>query len=419
MKFSKTIAALLLGASSIAALASSAYAADAVATEAPAAGFDWSGVYVGFGGGVGAALHEFNLGGLFDLNALGSDGVFGEVSVGYDHMVTERLLVGALASARYGNLGSVPFLFSPDAKLDTKYGFDAGLRAGYLVTPEMLGYVIGGYSWQKFKLSDAVFATDWSSDGYFAGVGLETVLSGNWTVKTEYRYSNYGSADPFDSGGLFKLAASTHRFTLGANYRFGGQNSGQSSFEMPAYNWTGFYVGGAIGAGAMINDQTTVGIPVVFSGDGILGEASIGYDHEIGDNWVLGALIDGRLAGVSSQTKDPGGNSVEIKANYGFDILARGGVKLSAATLAYALAGYSWQHFEVSTSGVGAPGKLTDSASGFVAGAGVETALTDKTTINLEYRYNKFGNVDFGFGGNIGFEPAFHTVRVGAKYKFN
>ncbi|CAI2934860.1 outer membrane protein [Aminobacter niigataensis] len=415
MHFGKTFAALLLGAASAAAINSASHAADAVSAESPAA-FNWSGIYVGFGGGVGAALNGLGFAGA-DLNALGGDGVYGELTVGYDHMLTDRLLIGAFADARFGNVGS-NFFLPPDSSIEGKYGFDGGFRLGYLVTPTTLGFVSAGYSWQHFELTGIGASLDWNADGYFAGAGIETVLTGNWTLKSEYRYANYGTANPFDAPGLLDVDSSTHTFTVAANYRFGGQNGETSAIEAQAYNWTGFYVGGAIGAGAMVNEEISLGLPFAVSGDGVFAEASIGYDHEFGEHWVLGALVDGRISGISSKS-DFGGSGFEFKSDYGFDVLARGGVKLSATTLAYALVGYSWQHFKAEPYGAGAPPSLTDSSSGFVVGAGLEAALTDKTALNLEYRYAKYGNVDFGTGASNGIEPDFHTIRVGAKYKFN
>jgi outer membrane immunogenic protein len=97
-------------------------------------------------------------------------------------------------------------------------------------------------------------------------------------------------------------------------------------------------------------------------------------------------------------------------------------VKLNEATLAYALAGYSWQHFELDfPSGLD---NIDWDSSGFSVGGGLETALTENVSLNLEYRYSQYEDHDFSseFGapdGTLEDEPSFHTVRIGAKYKFN
>jgi outer membrane immunogenic protein len=422
MTFGKTLRVLLLGAASAAVIAQAAFAADSVA-EAPAAGFNWSGIYVGFGGGVGAALTEMPTSSLASVHGFGGDGAFAELSLGYDHLVGDRLLVGALVDARIGKIQSQGFLFAPDVEIGGKYGFDAGLRLGYLLTPSTLGYVVGGYSWQRMEFRAPVIGDlDWGVDGYFVGAGMETVLTGNWTLKTEYRYSDYGTADPLAAIGAptgeFALDTSTHTFSIGANYRFGGSNGTAATFSAPAYNWSGFYVGGSVGAGAMVTDMPdSVFIPYGFSGDGIFGELSVGYDHQIGEDWVVGLVADARYGGISSRLASPLGE-IEFKADYGFDLLARVGLKMSDATLAYALAGYGWQNFELSSSGLGPSMELDDSASGFVVGGGFEVAISEKTAVNLEYRYSKYGDLDFDTGF-IQLEPSSHSVRVGAKYKFN
>ena len=48
---------------------------------------------------------------------------------------------------------------------------------------------------------------------------------------------------------------------------------------------------------------------------------------------------------------------------------------------------------------------------------GLETAVTENVSVNLEYRYSQYDNEDFE--GETEIEPSFHTVRIGAKYKFN
>ncbi len=102
MKFSK----LLLGAVSLVALSSAALAADAVIEEAPVAGYNWSGFYVGVGVGAGANVAEISglaLPGV-SLDGIGGEGVFGELTVGYDYMVSPRFLFGALADVHYSNI---------------------------------------------------------------------------------------------------------------------------------------------------------------------------------------------------------------------------------------------------------------------------------------------------------------------------
>ena len=88
------------------------------------------------------------------LDGIGGEGLFGELTVGYDYMVSPRFLFGAFADAHYGNIETTLEIPAGglDASVSDTYGFDAGVRAGYLFTPATLGYVLGGYAWQKAEL---------------------------------------------------------------------------------------------------------------------------------------------------------------------------------------------------------------------------------------------------------------------------
>ncbi|RWM13570.1 MAG: porin family protein [Mesorhizobium sp.] len=424
---------LLLGAVSVLALGSVSHAADAVEPVVETSAFNWSGIYVGFGVGAGANVHELSSDFLpgFSLNGIGGEGVYGELTVGYDYMVSPRFLIGGLLDAHAGNIETTLDVAGFDASVRETYGFDAGLRAGYLFTPNTLGYVLGGYSWQKYKLdTNAGFDLDWDQSGYFVGAGVETAITSNWTIKSEYRYTRFSTNDDLlsDFGvpdGTLNLDTSRHTFQVAANYRFGAQNGGVASFEAPAYNWTGFYVGGAAGAGASVHQ---IEVPPLgglefngLGGEGVFGELNVGYDHDFG-SWVAGVMVDARYSGMTSELEIPGG-SINLDTDYGFDVLARVGMKVNESTLAYVLGGYSWQHFDLNAS---SPiGDILDwDSSGFSVGGGLETAMSSNVTVGLEYRYSQFSEKDFS--SDLGLPddtltstPSFHTVRIGAKYKFN
>lgn len=420
----------LLGAVSAVALMSAAHAADMV-QPVEASGFNWSGAYIGIGGGVGGSVHKISVAPFVDFNGLGGNGGFGELTAGYDYMVSQRFLLGGFIDGNFGNIG--PSLSVPGAGIDLtdSYGFDAGVRVGYLLNPSTLGYVLGGYSWQRFKLDgsgglDGLSFTE-NRTGYVLGAGMETVLRGNWTLKTEYRYANYGDKSVLDLGPTsLNLEPSTHTFHVAANYRFGGQNGGGASFAAPTYNWTGFYVGGALGAGTAVHD---IGVDLGggsldlngIGSEGVFGEASVGYDYDFG-SWVAGVQLDGSYSGIRSKLDILGG-SIKLDNDYGFDALARVGAKVNESTLAYVIGGYSYQHFDLKASDP--IGDIIDwGKSGFTIGGGLETAVSNNMTVGLEYRYSQFGKKDFSseFGapdGTLTDKASFQTVRIGAKYKFN
>ncbi|OBQ80395.1 outer membrane beta-barrel protein [Mesorhizobium sp. WSM3873] len=415
------------------AMISAAHAADVVQEQAP--GFNWSGLYVGFGVGAGANVHEISgdiLPGA-SLNGIGGEGIYGEATVGYDYMVSERFLLGALLDAHVGTIKTSLDAGGLSADIKETYGFDAGVRAGYLLTPSTLGYVLGGYAWQKYKLdTNAGFGFDWDQAGYFVGAGVETAVNAKWTIKGEYRYTRFSTNNSLlsDAGlpapdGALNLDTSRHTFQVAANYRFNGANGGAAGFETPTYNWTGFYIGGGHGAGASVHQ---IDVPPFgdlefngLGGEGVFGEASLGYDQDFG-SWVAGIMVDARYSGMTSEL-DLGGGQINLDSDYGFDVLGRVGMKVNEGTLAYALAGYSWQHFDLNASDP--IGDIIDwGSSGFSIGGGLETAVSDKMTVGIEYRYSQFEKHDFSSDlgapdGSLTSTPSFHTVRIDAKYKIN
>jgi outer membrane immunogenic protein len=426
---------LLLGAVSFAALATAAHAADAVIEEVPVSGYNWSGLYVGAGIGVGTSVHGIGIDDFPFLiedayfNGLGGNGVFGELAIGYDYLVSPRFLIGGFADFHFGNIGPELDFGGGSIELTNEYGFDAGARVGYLFNPTTLGYVLGGYAWQRFKLEgDGGIDFEEDRDGYVVGVGMETVLTGAWTLKTEYRYSYYGDDTvlSFDDGDTFTdiyVEPSTHTFLLGVNYKFGADNGGGPVIETPAYNWTGFYVGVAGAAGAAVTELSGGGASLDgIGGEGVRGEINAGYDYDFG-SFVAGIMVDAHYGnGKSEIDLDFGMGSIDIdaKADYGFDILARAGMKVNESTLAYVLGGYSWQNFEIeaSATGQGSVQIAEWDVNGFTIGGGLETAVTSNVTVGFEYRYTQFEDADFDLGG-LDVETSMQTARITAKYKFN
>lgn len=256
---------------------------------------------------------------------------------------------------------------------------------------------------------------------------METAIGRNLTLKGEYRYSDYGSVDILQAfggpAGLLDIDSSTHTFHLGLNYRFNGDSGNAVAFETPAYDWNGLTVGGALGAGAVVHE---INVPPLaglsfngLGGEGIFGEASLGYDRTFG-SFVAGVSVDARYSGIKSTLDVPGAPlSAEASADYGFDVVGRVGMLVNQSTLAYALGGYSWQHFDVDSSF----GPIVDfGKSGFTVGAGVEAALSERLTANIEYRYADYSSEDLSPllgapAGSIGIDPSTHTVRAGVKYK--
>ncbi|HMJ45555.1 MAG TPA: porin family protein [Pseudolabrys sp.] len=213
---------LVVALTAMAAFTGSALAADLGArpyTKAPAPiapVYNWTGFYIFGGGGGGLWSADSNVqtnpGGaaISRDQRMGGDGWFGTVGIGYDWQFGGRWVAGIFGDGQFGSIrGSITdpfFAFEGREKLETSYA--AGVRLGYLVAPNVLSYVNGGYSGSEWK--GASYSTlaagggpigfttpSFRRDGWFVGGGVENNLdifgisAPGWFMKTEYRSAFY------------------------------------------------------------------------------------------------------------------------------------------------------------------------------------------------------------------------------------
>lgn len=212
-----------------------------------------------------------------------------------------------------------------------------------------------------------------------------------------------------------------------------------------AYDWSGFYVGAHAGYGTgkarttmntlnAAGDMLTPTANVSFDADGFLGGAQVGYNFQA-DQFVFGVEGEYSFANIKGSFHfDPtrpeamaGGKLSSIAA-----IKARAGVAFDR-TLLFATAGYAMGKIESHINNYWALAPAVDVATGkdtlhgFVAGAGVEHALTDNISLKGEYNFYGFGRGDFNMlssalppGAVLKTEPKInlHTFKVGVNFHF-
>jgi outer membrane immunogenic protein len=213
---------LLLATTALAVLSGSAFAADLPArtyTKAPppAPVYSWTGFYIfgGAGGGIWSA--EENLNSAATGTALTRDtrtsgyGFTGTAGLGYDWQFNSSWVAGVFADGQWGNLRGSYYRPVPVGTLEgwekLRDQYAAGVRAGYLVAPNVLSYVNGGYTysdWSGRTLTGIAFGTtpfvttpSFNRNGWFIGGGVENSLDifgfhmPGLFMKTEYRASYY------------------------------------------------------------------------------------------------------------------------------------------------------------------------------------------------------------------------------------
>ena len=142
---------------------------------------------------------------------------------GYNHQMN-NIVFGLQGEVGYNNLRtelSIPGLIDLDAKQGLVASVSA--RAGLLLTPETLAYIIGGYSYSEYDvdidLGAGSTSFDEKYDGFHIGGGLEAMIGQNATVRVEYRYTDYGGED-WGTGGIVDVSPSTHTGTVGLAWTF-------------------------------------------------------------------------------------------------------------------------------------------------------------------------------------------------------
>jgi len=134
----------------------------------------------------------------------------------YDHEVMPHVVIGA--QAEFNIAASDDFSAVGDTatvRVDPRYAFDLTARVGYLVTPETMIYVRGGYSNARVRTSieaDSKRTTmSDNRDGWIIGGGAERMITDHVSARLEYRYADLGEGqDKFDR----------HQVLIGAAYRF-------------------------------------------------------------------------------------------------------------------------------------------------------------------------------------------------------
>ncbi|WP_168201635.1 outer membrane protein [Phreatobacter aquaticus] len=203
-----------------------------------------------------------------------------------------------------------------------------------------------------------------------------------------------------------------------------------SAVVMPAFSWTGFYIGGQIG-GAWMNNSTrefvtatgvATGFQQAFRANGLIGGIHGGYNYQI-NNFVLGLEADLEAAGVSGGYRLANGNGTRFRDNWQGSVRARAGVAVDRA-LFYVTGGVAFAQMRHSYFTAAVTESFSQTRAGWTLGAGVEYALAANWTARLEYRYSDFGRANYvnavAFPGfTYRQNPNEHAVRVGVSYLFS
>jgi outer membrane immunogenic protein len=212
---------------------------------------------------------------------------------------------------------------------------------------------------------------------------------------------------------------------------------------VPIFTWTGLYLGGQVGY-AWGHDAANAFIPVAgilipasINPQGVIGGAHIGYNLQY-NQWLVGVegTVDGTsLQGSTSLFSPFGSVTANSREEIQGSIRARAGIVwdrfLIFATGGAAFTGISnnYSAFLPALS-LSQSSNVSKTRSGWTVGGGLEYALTNNWSVQVEYRYSDFGHyTDFPFAGvsavgavfqaSSGHHLTENQVQAGLSYKFD
>ncbi|NCQ24008.1 MAG: porin family protein [Rhodobacteraceae bacterium CG17_big_fil_post_rev_8_21_14_2_50_63_15] len=152
-----------------------------------------------------------------------------------------------------------------------------------------------------------------------------------------------------------------------------------------AVDWTGFYIGGQIGA--VFGDAD-----LAKDDESVIGGVTLGYDYDFG-RWVIGGALDYDFTDLDIA---PGSSIEQI-----FRLKLRGGPKIGRGLL-YGAGGYA-----------NADSDHSGNEDGWFLGGGYEYMVNDRVSVGGEVLYHDFGS--FGSANN---DVDATSVQVRATFRF-
>jgi opacity protein-like surface antigen len=369
--------------------------------------------------------------------------------------------------------GSFPQNFLAVAEDDAFNSLRVGLSSEFMLTDQLKFTGDAAYlPWTSFRSQDdhnsrqLLLPTEASGSD---GVMLEGVLGYNvtnhWNVgvgarywafntkigTTTFDFLGYSGPPPVAPAGV---TAERYGVFLQSGYHWGdttpagggGAPVRASAGAAGPMDWTGIYLGGHLGGGwsdAQWSDPFG-SAPSGFGGTNIAGFGDETHatgplgGGQIGANWQIGHLvlgIEGAASAADLRGDDTcfsglGGINCEHVVNAIATVTGRAGFAWDRS-LVYAKAGAAWANTTYNLNGntfnvTLGTGSANVTTSGWVAGVGLEYALTNHWTTSFEYDHVGLGSVIVPFptvatinSQIIGVAQSIDTIKLGLNYKFD
>jgi hypothetical protein len=175
----------------------------------------WTGLWLGAYGGYGMSNSELSLDNFFDqsggangtgidgigvkktpvgsVDGFGGEGLTGQLQIGFDKQIGDRLLVGVFGGAKLsGGESDVSIDGKTDLTVEEGNTYFGMARVGYLLNAHNLLYVAGGYFWNvdtEIKIAGTPGETiKQDFQGFVGEVGFESRIAENVYARLAGRY---------------------------------------------------------------------------------------------------------------------------------------------------------------------------------------------------------------------------------------
>jgi outer membrane immunogenic protein len=206
---------------------------------------NWTGIYGGVAAGAGMGFGKVtalagNASAGFDS---GGQGLLGSVFGGADYQFSPYALVGVMGDVTWTGIAPTLTITTPGGgsaylAAESNRQWSVMGRIGYLPVPSTLLYAAGGFTQLNVHATasltlpgggSAFASRDTTFNGFTVGPGIETVITGGWTTRLEYRFSQFEQREPIFGT---TMQPSNHTIRAGLSYKF-GLGSGTSMAQAP------------------------------------------------------------------------------------------------------------------------------------------------------------------------------------------
>jgi len=358
----------------------------------------------------------------------GDDGVNGGAFVGIGTTIGD-IYVGAEADISASN-AAWHHHADRDFGVYERTSVSASVRLGYQLETDALVYGRFGIVGTEFETpymhsSYDVAPEEWEMGMRFGG-GADFPITERLFGRVEYLLSTYRDYDVYGASEPDNFSNLTNTARLGFGYRLGDGGREEAHTALPPADFSGFYVGGQVGHGAMSSDNSGYRSGGGFTlrasraGQGMTGGVFAGYGQTF-NNIYVGGEIEGEFGNTNwAQERGPTGRTYSVEKVHTVGIAARIGVVLDEHALLYGRAGVVQTRFENDYE-VGSH-HVTPAVdlSGTRFGGGVELAVDDEWFLRFDYTYTSYDEYNVDYVSEIdSFENQENLFRIGIVFRPN